>query len=264
MPISNREETVRNVLSNSIDVIFENEPKFTHDEYVLSTDHANDGSYQYSTQTRLNQIRNFCGRIVTAAPFQKTVIVLIVICCLLMGVATFDFVKKDDELENLFETLDLTFLILFTLELLLQLVYHGLALFNNPWLTFDFLVIVASWALIRYPVQIIRAFRVIRALRLVNRIKELKDLVQAIINVIPRLFAIFLLLVLVFYVFAVMFTDLFGELYEEGITTEDYFSSLDRTAFTLFRVMLLDQWAEITQQCMQKYYWVGCFVFGAF
>jgi len=47
-------------------------------------------------------------------------------------------------------------------------------------------------------------------------------------------------MLLVFYIFGVMFTQLFQSSYEDGVTDVDYFSSLDRTFFTLFQLMTLD------------------------
>ena len=41
--------------------------------------------------------------------------------------------------------------------------------------------------------------------------------------------AIALLLTLVSYIFAVMFTQLFKDLYEEDLTYEDYFGRMDKT-----------------------------------
>ena len=71
----------------------------------------------------------------------------------------------------------------------------------------------------------------------------------------PRLAAIGLMLFLVFYIFAVMFTDLFKQLYHEGHTIWDYFSRLDSTIFTLFQIMTLDNWADIARQVIPIYPW---------
>ena len=71
----------------------------------------------------------------------------------------------------------------------------------------------------------------------------------------PRMFAIFLLLLLVSYIFAVMFTQLFKDLYKRGLTTIDYFGRMDDTFFTLFQIMTLDAWAEIAREVMAVYPW---------
>jgi hypothetical protein len=71
----------------------------------------------------------------------------------------------------------------------------------------------------------------------------------------PRMFAIGLLLFLVSYIFAVMFTQLFKDLYERGLTDEDYFGRMDDTFFTLFQIMTLDNWASIARQVMAVHVW---------
>jgi hypothetical protein len=63
--------------------------------------------------------------------------------------------------------------------------------------------------------------------------------------------SIFFLLFLVSYIFAVMFTQLFKDLYEEGDTDQDYFGRMDNTFFTLFQIMTLDNWADISRQVMK-------------
>jgi hypothetical protein len=67
--------------------------------------------------------------------------------------------------------------------------------------------------------------------------------------------AIGLMLALIFYIFAVMFTQLFKDLYENGDTDYNYFSGLDWTLFTLFQMMTLDNWAEIARQVINVYSW---------
>lgn len=71
----------------------------------------------------------------------------------------------------------------------------------------------------------------------------------------PRMFAIGLLLFLVSYIFAVMFTQLFKNLYAEGYTTENYFGRIDDTFFTLFQIMTLDAWADIAREVMAVHAW---------
>ena len=53
------------------------------------------------------------------------IVSLIVMNSLLMGIATFDFVKDNTEMVEIFDALDLFFLITFTIELVFQFGYHG-------------------------------------------------------------------------------------------------------------------------------------------
>ena len=100
-----------------------------------------------------------------------------------------------------------------------------------------------------------QATGIFRALRLVTRVRVMKNLVLAVFSVMPRMLAICLLLFLIFYIFAVMFTQLFKDLWAEGLTEFDYFSRLDNTFFTLFQIMTLDNWGDIARQVIDVYKW---------
>lgn len=198
-------------------------------------------------------IRTMSGAVVNDKRFQWSILGLIVLNSILMGIATFDFVTENPAVARVFDISDTVFLVLFTIELTLQCLYHGLGLFRDGWLTFDFVLITLSWAF--SSLVVIRAFRIIRAVRMVPKIKEMKDLVLALMNVIPKLVAIGMLLLLDFYIFAVMFTNLFKSLYDDGYTTFDYFSRLDKSLFTCFQLLTLDSWSVVAKETMAVYGW---------
>lgn len=206
-------------------------------------------------RSTFNRFRLMCGKIVNNEIVQIGMIVLIIINAAVMGIATFDFVTDDDATEELFTNIDRGFLIIYTVELVMQFVYFGWHLIQDPWLVFDLVVVVASWGFDASgesgnQFQIIRAFRIFRAFRLITRIKVLRDLVAAIGEVIPRMTAIGMLLVLIFYIFAVLFTELFKDL----ILSENYFNSLDASLFTCYEMMTLE-WAGIAREVMDQRSW---------
>jgi hypothetical protein len=155
----------------------------------------------------------------------------------MMGVATFPIIKNNPTLNEIFDAIDTVFLIVFTIESGLQLIYHGWYIFKDGFLVFDMLIVILSWAL--EGTQVIRAFRIFRALRLVTRVKTMRNLIKAMIEVVPKLTAIFTLMCLIFYIFGVMFTQLYKDLSKEGHDPSGYFSSLPMSLFTLFQIMCL-------------------------
>mmetsp|Transcript_21689 Transcript_21689/g.45626 ORF Transcript_21689/g.45626 Transcript_21689/m.45626 type:complete len:384 (+) Transcript_21689:54-1205(+) len=189
-----------------------------------------------------------CGEIVNHPKVQHAIIVLIVVNAIMMGIATFDFVNDDPQVDQAFEITDLVFLIIFTIELGMQLAYHGYRLFMDGWLLFDFVIVVLSWSFAS--LQIIRAFRVFRALRIITRIETMRNLVAALFDIMPRLGAITALLMLIFYIFGVLFTQLFGDLELSG----NYFTRLDYSLFSLF-VMMTMEWADVARECMAEIWW---------
>jgi len=193
------------------------------------------------------------GELINNEGFQSAMIFLIILNAIMMGIGTFDFVSDNEEVADVFDIVDDVFLIVFTAEIGLQLMHHGMGVFRDGFSTFDFLIVTSSWLF--QPLQVIRALRVIRAVRIISRIKEMKNLTTALLNVIPSLVAIGFVLLLLFYVFGVLFTELFRDLYQQGALDMDYFSRLDKTFFTLFQLMTLDSWSYITKQVMEVYPW---------
>lgn len=122
-----------------------------------------------------NQFRYRCGSIVNNEHVQLVIVMLIAVNAIMMGVATFDFVTENPQVDQAFEVTDQVFLIIFTIELSLQFIFHGWRLLLDGWLVFDLIVIAMSWTFAE--VQIIRAFRIFRALRLITRIEVMKNLV---------------------------------------------------------------------------------------
>ena len=197
--------------------------------------------------------RNRVGKIVNNKSVQFFIVWLIAINAMMMGIGTSKVIKNSASASDTFELIDKIFLIIFTVELSMQFIYHGWRILIDGWLLFDTIIIVISWSFAE--VQIIRAFRIFRALRLITRIKVMKNLILALFSVIPRMLAIGFLLFLVSYIFAVMFTQLFKDLYEDGQVEEDYFGQIDRTFFTLFQIMTLDAWASVAREVMDVYPW---------
>ncbi|KAL7510767.1 hypothetical protein ACHAXN_009803 [Cyclotella atomus] len=205
------------------------------------------------TISRINDFRVQMGYIVNDDKVQGFILALIVINAIMMGVATFHFIKDNPDVSAKFELIDLVFLIVFTIEATMQLTYHGWALFKDAWLVFDLTVVALSWAL--EGVKGFRAFRIFRALRLVARIDAMKNLIIAVISVIPNLTGIGMLLFLVFYIFAVMFTLLFKDVSKQYPRQQQYFVALPETFFTLFQMMTLDGWKNIFAQAYDEYWW---------
>lgn len=219
----------------------ENEPESSN----VSSPPAPSPSWMPNWLKFFDQYRRKMGIFINGDRVQHFILSLITINAIMMGVATFPIVKENEGTKAIFETIDQVFLIIFTIESGLQLIYHGWTLFKDGFLVFDMLIVILSWAL--DGTQVIRAFRIFRALRLVTRVEVMRNLVTAMFDVMPKLGAIFALMSLVFYIFGVMFTQLYKNLSTECYDPESaecydpdgYFSSLSRTLFTLFQIMCL-------------------------
>ena len=186
--------------------------------------------------------RHFCGYIVNYPLVQKFIFICILLNCILLGMNATDLVYPDtpDKKDIVYsiDAMDFIFLVIFSFESGLQLIYNGFALFKNPWLTFDLSLVLMSWVsenIVALQNFKVRTFRVLRALRLFA-IGPINDLLCAISDVAPRLGVIALLSLLMMYIFCVLFTQLF----KADKLEENYFTRLDHTMFTLLQMMTLD------------------------
>ncbi|KAL7580466.1 hypothetical protein ACA910_004481 [Epithemia clementina (nom. ined.)] len=195
-----------------------------------------------------------CGLLIRSQAFQTGILLLIVLNSIITALGTFEFVMDNPMLQERLETMDTILLTIFTVELVLHFYYYGLYQFlTKGWLVFDLIIVTTSWAF--DALAIFRSFRILRTVRVITRVKEIRELVDALFQVIPRMCAISTLLLLIYFVFAVLFTELFRTTYEDGITSSDYFSRLDTTAFTLLQFMFLDDWSRVTKELMIVYPW---------
>ena len=200
------------------------------------------------TSTPVQSFRQRCGTIVNNGIVQNIIIVLICINALMMGIETTDMVEENPNVSQAFETTDFIFLIIFTVELVMQFIYHGAKLFQDGWLVFDFFVIVLSWSF--DSVQVVRSFRIFRTIRLVARLESLRKIINALAHVGPSMASVMFLFLLILYIFAVLCTELFWELE----LSDDYFGHLDESLFTLLEMMTLE-WADIAREVMDHCSW---------
>mmetsp|Transcript_21394 Transcript_21394/g.35399 ORF Transcript_21394/g.35399 Transcript_21394/m.35399 type:complete len:314 (-) Transcript_21394:58-999(-) len=216
-----------------------------------------------NNDTHLGNIRDQAGKLVNAVPIQTFMTFVLIANALLMGIMTFDFVMLDPTLKWQLEWLDLSMLIAFTVEFVLQAVYLGPRFLRDGWLVFDFIVITLSWAFANSPITVLRSFRIFRIFAIISKAKNMKTLFSAMIRAVPNLISVSVVLGLFMYVFAVLFTNLYGDLFDEGYLDWDYFGRLDYTWITLFQLMTTTSWLSVVRQVMvpRPLSWIGFFFF---
>lgn len=144
----------------------------------------------------------------------------------------------DTEVYLVLHILDVTALVIFTIEIVLKLLAYGpKRFFTDGWNIFDFAVVVIALVPGSGPLSVLRTLRVLRVLRLVKFFPQLRRVVEALLRAIPGIGAIGLLMTLLFYVAAVMATVMFREQQPE------FFGDLGKSLFSLFQIMTLESWA---------------------
>jgi hypothetical protein len=139
---------------------------------------------------------------------------------------------------------DKFFLIIFTVELALNLYAHWMRDFiSDSWSCFDFFVVMMSLLKpllenLPVPVTVFRLFRAFRILRLFGRLHSLKKIINALsASFVPVLNA-FVIMGIVLLLYAIIGVSFFEE------RAPDSFGKLDRAVASLFRIAGGDTWID--------------------
>jgi voltage-gated sodium channel len=176
---------------------------------------------------------------------QNFIIGLIVLNSITIGFETSD--KVMSSMGDMLFLIDKIILAIFVLEITLKLYAYGFSFFRSGWNVFDFSIVAIALLPTSGSLAILRALRIFRSLRLINNVPRLRFIVESLFHSLPSLVWIFVLLTLVFYVFAVVGTKLFGSAFPE------WFGTLGASMFSLFQIMTLEGWADISREIMKEF-----------
>ncbi len=176
---------------------------------------------------------------------QNFIIGLIVLNSITIGFETSD--KVMSSIGDSLLLIDKIILAIFVLEITLKLYAYGFSFFKSGWNIFDFSIVAIALLPASGTLAVLRSLRIFRSLRLLKNLPKLRFIVEALLHSLPSLGWIFVLLALVFYVFAVIGTKLFGAAYPE------WFGSLGASMFSLFQIMTLEGWVEISRAVMKDF-----------
>lgn len=179
--------------------------------------------------------------------------------------------RGDQELNFLAENI---FTGIFTVELILSLMCYGwtMVLDSQNWLDL-FLVLVAifsTWVFgpLRLQVAILRKFSALRVLRLTRLARKLRlrpefqemwSIVKGVMDNVETLFWTYVLAAFMTFLFAVVMTNAIGkaDAFQESEEAQKYWGSITKSMLTLFQLMTVDAWGEVTESVMQVRGWVG-------
>lgn len=139
--------------------------------------------------------------------------------------------------------LDMLILGIFIVEAMLKMAAHGprpWRYFADGWNLFDFLIIVLCLLPVGGPfAAVLRLARALRLLRLISALPKLQLLVGALLKSLGAMGYVSLLLALMFYIYGVAGIHLFGAHDPKN------FGSLPAAFLSLFRLVTLDNWADL-------------------
>ena len=178
--------------------------------------------------------------------FQNFIIGLIIFNSITIGFETSDNIMSS--IGGTLLLIDKIILAIFVLEITLKIYVYGFSFLKSGWNIFDFSIVAIALLPASGTLAVLRSLRIFRSLRLIKNLPKLRFIVESLLHSLPSLGWIFVLLALVFYVFAVIGTNLFGAAHPE------WFGNLGVSMFSLFQIMTLEGWAEISREIMKEFY----------
>lgn len=193
--------------------------------------------------------------------FEYFIIFVIILNSAVLGIATSPGISA--QFRTVLDIIDKTCLAVFVVELVLKFIAYNKHFFSaSKWNTFDLVIVLVSiFGTVPYfsifrGIKVFRAFklvktlktlRVVKTLKIINSLKHLQIILKAIVFAIPSIIWTFLLLLIVFYFYAIIGVNLFGAEFSE------HFGSLGRSFYTLFQLMLFDDWGNITRPILKEF-----------
>ncbi len=193
--------------------------------------------------------------------FEYFIIFVIILNSVVLGIATSPNISA--QFRAVLDIIDKICLAIFVVELVLKFIAYNKHFFSaSKWNTFDLVIVLVSiFGTVPYfsifrGIKVFRAFklvkplktlRVVKTLKIINSLKHLQIILKAIVFAIPSIIWTFSLLLIVFYFYAIIGVNLFGAEFSET------FGSLGKVFYTLFQLMLFDDWGNITRPILKEF-----------
>ena len=192
------------------------------------------------------------GIFVEGRTAQNWITALIVLNAATLGLETEEaFIQNYGEILSTIDSLILT---VFTIEILIKILYRRLSFFKNGWNIFDFIIIGIALIPSSGPLSVLRTLRIFRAMRLLSVVPSMRKVTQALFVAIPGILSVGTIIILIFYVSAVLSTNFFGNEFEP------WFGNIGSSMFTLFQIMTLESWSMgIVRPVMDSFSWAWAF-----
>ncbi|HUX79004.1 MAG TPA: ion transporter [Alphaproteobacteria bacterium] len=195
--------------------------------------------------TRKKIIHSKLGNLLESRNFNLGVVWLILINALVIGLETSQIMVRD--FGNVLIWIESTILGLFVVEIMIRIFIRGSSYFKSGLNIFDFIVITVSLFPHAAGLSILRLFRVVPSVALFEKSSHMRHVVQAVRHVIPSTLSVAFLMLIAFYVLGVIGVELFSEQFPKQ------FGNLPWSVFTLFRLMVYDDYGIITRPILEKY-----------
>lgn len=204
----------------------------------------------------INCFRLQCFKIVQSQAFEYVVMTAIVINTFFLCI---DYYGKSDELAQILDRSNLSFVIFFTIEMTLKITAYGFKYYwYVNWNKFDFIIVIMSLVslnenlleTLNFNPTALRIIRVSRLLRMVKTSEGLRTLLKTLFMSLGNILNTAALLMLIFFTFSVAGMSLFGKVPAGEFIGENVsFTSFYLAMMTLWRASTGESWNGIMHDC---------------
>ncbi|XP_052697754.1 sodium channel protein para-like isoform X11 [Crassostrea angulata] len=221
-------------------------------KYYMAMKRMSSKSPQKSIPRPSNIIMGWIFDAVTNQKFDIGIMIIIMLNMLTMALEHY---KQSQMFTTILNHVNMSFIIIFTVECVLKLIGLRHFYFKFPWNIFDFVVVVLSILGVALSdvmdqflvsptlLRVVRVFRVGRVLRLVKSAKGIRTLLFSLAVSLPALFNIALLLFLVMFIYATFGMSFFMHVkHQYGIDDCFNFETFFRSMIYLFQMCTSAGW----------------------
>ena len=176
----------------------------------------------------------------------------VMLACLIMlnflvNICEAQFKSNTPGVTAVFETFNLVFTVIFTVEIVINLFSTLVWEFiSDAWNLFDLTVVLVSLLSLFMEdlpgAQVLKLMRCFRVFRLFKRIPSLRQIIVALYSSIPPMANAFALVCMVTAIYAIMAVTFFSSV------ADDEFGDFFKAMFTMFQVMTGDAWSNIARR----------------
>mmetsp|Transcript_19618 Transcript_19618/g.30229 ORF Transcript_19618/g.30229 Transcript_19618/m.30229 type:complete len:397 (+) Transcript_19618:3926-5116(+) len=206
----------------------------------------------------INCFRLQCFKIVQSQAFEYVVMSAIVINTFFLCI---DYYGKSEELERVLNNSNFSFVVFFTLEMILKITAYGFEYYwYVNWNKFDFIIVIMSLVALdenlleklNFNPTALRIIRVSRLLRMVKTSEGLRTLLKTLFMSLSNIINTAALLTLILFTFGVAGMSLFGQIPQDDTEFLDHnvnFKSFYLSMMTLWRAATGESWNGIMHEC---------------
>lgn len=223
--------------------------------FAISTRNFDKEVWLLGVKGKIRLFQKHLVRFVEGKIFENSMLISVVINTVILAM---DGLFTDEATTNMFQTFNLSFTIIFAIEMGAKLLGYGVkGYFSDKMNIFDGIVVILSLVEVIVmsgsgtlsafrSVRIFRTFRVLRVTRLLRSLQFMSVIIEAITSTIDSSFYVGLLLILFLVIYSMIGSQLFaGRLDNQGAGLRQNFDNFSDAFVVAFQLLTVENWNDV-------------------